>query len=181
MHFHKILPFLAAIALIPISCAQKGYSVKGNSVTVKLEIPDQARNDMAPQKVRLQVLGENIIRVSATPDGKFNDRKSLVVLPVKGKTPFQVSMDEGLVKVSTSALTATVDPATGKLMFADADGNILLDSGEGGRMAFSPIEVEGKKAFSTQVVFDSPADEAFYGLGQQQTGEFDHKGLNEDL
>ena len=30
-------------------------------------------------------------------------------------------------------------------------------------------------------MFDSPADEAFYGLGQQQTGEFDHKGLNEEL
>ena len=41
--------------------------------------------------------------------------------------------------------------------------------------------MEGKKAFSTRVVFDSPADEAFYGLGQQQTGEFDHKGLNEEL
>ena len=48
-------------------------------------------------------------------------------------------------------------------------------------MSFAPIEVEGKKAFSTRVVFDSPADEAFYGLGQQQTGEFDHKGLNEEL
>ena len=48
-------------------------------------------------------------------------------------------------------------------------------------MAFTPIEVEGKKAFSTQVVFDSPDDEAFYGLGQQQTGAFDHKGLNEEL
>ena len=188
MRFSKILLFAAALALLPLSCGKKEYAVKGNTVTVKLEIPGQAGNDEVrhgrpdrPSQIRLQVLGEKLIRVSATPDKKFNDRKSLVVLPQKADVPFQVSMEEGFVKVSTSAVTATVDPATGKLNFTDADGKTLLASGEGGRMTFEPIEVEGKKAFSTRVVFDSPEDEAFYGLGQQQTGEFDHKGLNEEL
>ena len=189
MRISKILLLAAAIAVLPPSCGKKEYSVKGNSVIVKLQIPGQAGNDGEgrhgridrPSQIRLQVLGEKIVRVSATPERKFNDRKSLVVLPRKGKTPFQVTCENGLVKVSTSAVTVTVDPATGKLNFTDADGKTLLDSGEGGRMTFAPIEVEGKKAFSTHVVFDSPDDEAFYGLGQQQTGEFDHKGLNEEL
>ncbi|MBR3387373.1 MAG: DUF5110 domain-containing protein [Bacteroidales bacterium] len=183
MRFRKII-FFAALALLPLSCGKKEYSVKGNTVTVKLETPGQAGNDgekKAPTKIRLQVLGEKLIRVSATPDKKFHDRKSLVVLPQQDGVPFQVLMDQGLVKVKTSTVTATVDPATGKLNFTDAEGNTLLASGEGGLMAFDPIEVEGKKAFSTRVVFDSPEDEAFYGLGQQQTGEFDHKGLNEEL
>ena len=166
MHFSKILLLATAVALLPLSCGPKDYSVKGNSVTVKLQAPAEG----GPAQVRLQVLGEKIIRVSATPDKKFNDRKSLVVLPVKEKTPFTVTAEGGLVKVATSAVTATVDPATGKLNFTDAAGKTLLASGAGGKMAFAPIEVEGKKAFSTQVVFDSPADEAFYGLGQQQTG-----------
>ena len=177
MRFPKILLLAATVAMLPLSCGPKDYSVKGNSVTVKLMSPEEGR----PAQIRLQVLGEKIIRVSATPDQKFNDRKSLVVLPMKDKTPFSVAMDGDLVKVSTSAVTVTVDPATGKLDFTDAAGKTLLASGEGGKMAFTPIEVEGKKAFSTQVVFDSPDDEAFYGLGQQQTGEFDHKGLNEEL
>ena len=188
MRFPKILLLATAVALVSLSCGPKEYSVKGNTVTVKLQAPvlrqaqEPAGELVEPAKqVRLQVLGEKIIRVSATPDKKFNDRKSLVVLPVKEKTPFTVTMEGGLVKVATSAVTATVDPATGKLAFTDAAGKTLLRSGEGGKMAFAPIEVEGKKAFSTQVVFDSPADEAFYGLGQQQTGEFDHKGLNEEL
>ena len=137
MRFNKIL-LLAAIALLSFSCAKKDYSVKGNAVTVKLrdsEISrlrpaDSARNDSCqPSQIRLQVLGEKIIRVSATPERKFKDRKSLVVLPRKGKTPFHVSEDGGLVKVSTSALTASVDPATGKLTFTDAYGKVLLASG----------------------------------------------------
>ena len=188
MRFSKILLLATAVALLPLSCGPKDYSVKGNTVTVKLQAPvlRQAQEPAGelvepPVQVRLQVLGEKLVRVSATPDKKFNDRKSLVVLPVKEKTPFTVTAEGGLVKVATSALAVTVDPATGKLDFTDAEGKTLLSSGEGGKMAFAPIEVEGKKAFSTQVVFDSPADEAFYGLGQQQTGEFDHKGLNEEL
>ena len=177
MRFPQILLLATSVALLSLSCGPKDYAVKGNTVTVKLQAPA----DGGAAQIRLQVLGEKIIRVSATPDKKFNDRNSLVVLPVTEKTPFSVMAEGGLVKVATAAVTATVDPATGKLCFTDAAGKTLLASGEGGQMAFTPIEVEGKKAYSTRVVFDSPADESFYGLGQQQTGEFDHKGLNEEL
>ena len=163
--------------LLALQGCQSDYKVKGDSVTVKLENVQPG----APSQVRLQVMGPKLIRVSATPDGAFHDRKSLVVLPVKEKTRFSVEMEEGVVKVSTGEVVARVDPKDGKLSFTDASGKQLLASGAGGRMSFTPIEVEGKKAFSTRVVFDSPADEAFYGLGQQQTGEFDHKGLNEEL
>jgi hypothetical protein len=191
MHISKILLFSAVFALLSLSCGKKEYSVKGNTVTVRLQAPAlrQAQEPALrqaqepggelvepPTRIRLQVLGEKLIRVSATPDKKFNDRKSLVVLPQKADVPFQVSMEEGLVKVSTSAVTATVDPATGKLDFTDADGKTLLASGEGGRMAFEPVEVEGKKAFSTRVVFDSPEDEAFYGLGQPADGRVRPQG-----
>ena len=163
--------------LLALQGCQSDYKVKGDTVTVKLENVQPG----APSQVRLQVIGPKLVRVSATPDGAFHDRKSLVVLPVKEKTPFSVEMEEGIVKVSTGEVVARVDPKDGKLSFTDASGKQLLASGAGGRVSFAPIEVEGKKAFSTQVVFDSPADEAFYGLGQQQTGEFDHKGLNEEL
>ncbi|MBR1489600.1 MAG: glycoside hydrolase family 31 protein [Bacteroidales bacterium] len=163
--------------LLALQGCQSGYKVKGDTVTVKLENVQPG----APSQVRLQVMGPKLVRVSATPDGTFHDRKSLVVLPVKEKTPFSVEMEEGVVKVSTGEVVARVDPKDGKLSFTDASGKQLLASGAGGQMSFTPIEVEGKKAFSTRVVFDSPADEAFYGLGQQQTGEFDHKGLNEEL
>ena len=173
----KITLILGLGLLLALQGCQSGYKVKGDTVTVKLENVQPG----APSQVRLQVMGPKLVRVSATQDGTFHDRKSLVVLPVKEKTRFSVEMEEGVVKVSTGEVVARVDPKDGKLSFTDASGKLLLASGAGGRMSFAPIEVEGKKAFSTQVVFDSPADEAFYGLGQQQTGEFDHKGLNEEL
>ena len=77
-----------------------------------------------------------------------------------------------------SALKVEVHLADGTLHFFRADGTPLaLD----GKSAFQPVEVEGKKAWSTTVSYASPEDEAFYGLGQHQAGEFDHKGRREEL
>ncbi len=177
MKIFRLLTGVAVSALMMAGCAPKDYSVKGNTVTVKVTSP----NGDTPSQVRLQVLGEKIIRVSATPDGAFHDRPSLVVLPQKGKVPFSVKADSGTVTVSTAALTAAVRISDGNLRFTGADGKTFTASGTAPGMHFTPIEVEGKRAYSTQVVFDSPEDEAFYGLGQQQTGEFNHKGLNEEL
>ena len=128
--------------------------------------------------VRLQVISPEMVRVSISPDGKFHDRKSLVVLPQPGCKDFKVSEEAGKVVLSTSALTVEVTKADGTLQFFKADGTPLaLD----GRSSFEPLEVEGKKAWSTTVSYASTDDEAFYGLGQQQAGEFNHKGLREEL
>ena len=128
--------------------------------------------------VRLQVVSPEIVRVSVSPDGHFSDRPSLVVLPQKNDSDYQLSKEDTKVVLSTSALTVEVSKADGTVNFFKADGTPLaLD----GRSAFEPIEVEGKKAWSTTVSYASTEDEAFYGLGQHQAGEFNHKGLREEL
>ena len=128
--------------------------------------------------VRLQVVSPEIVRVSVSPDGHFSDRPSLVVLPQKNASDYQLSKEDTKVVLSTSALTVEVSKADGAVNFFKADGTPLaLD----GRSAFEPIEVEGKKAWSTTVSYASTEDEAFYGLGQHQAGEFNHKGLREEL
>ena len=128
--------------------------------------------------VRLQVISPEIIRVTEAPDGVFNDRQSLAVVPQKACKDYRVSDAMGKVHLTTSKLAVDVYKASGQIDFYSADGTPLaLD----GRSAFTPVEVEGKKAWSTSVSFESTEDEAFYGLGQHQAGELDHKGLNEEL
>ena len=41
--------------------------------------------------------------------------------------------------------------------------------------------MEGKSGYTFRQIFESPADEAFYGLGQHQSDEFNYKGKNEEL
>jgi alpha-D-xyloside xylohydrolase len=159
----KLLPLLLLCA-----CTQ-GVKVQDHSVTVPC----------GDKTLRLEVLAPEIVQVSETPGRKFHDRASLAVVPQEAcQDPISVTEEGGKVSVKTSALKVEVDRASATLNFFKADGTPLaLD----GQAAFEPLEVEGKKAYSTTVSFASPADEAFYGLGQHQAGEFNHKGLREEL
>ena len=157
--FHAICGVLLTLALS--ACQKKDVTVK-----------------CADYTLRLQVISPEIIRVSASADGKFTDRRSLVVLPQTAKADFEVSDAMGKVHLTTEKLAVDIYKASGEINFYKADGTPLaLD----GRSAFEPIEVEGKKAWSTTVSYASTEDEAFYGLGQHQAGEFNHKGLREEL
>ena len=124
--------------------------------------------------VRLQVLSPEIVRVSVSPDGRFHDRNSLMVLPQRGGAEFTVDRTDSCVTVRTEALTVQVCKKDGSIAFYRADGTPLaLD----GHAAFD----RNGKAWSTTVSYASAESEAFYGLGQHQAGELDHKGLREEL
>ena len=74
-------------SLFLASCA--GSGVKQTSDGVVVTIPQQEQTDV--KQIRLQVKGEKLIRVSATPENKFSDRESLIIVPQESHTPFSVA------------------------------------------------------------------------------------------
>ncbi len=189
---HYPLALLAIASLTMASCGDNGVKQQGQQVTVKVQSGDA-------KLVRLEVVGEKIIRVSATAESKFADRPSLIVVPQQQATAYQMQVSNDTVSVSTSAITAHVLKSTGRVWFTDAEGNLLLSEQADGSKTFSPYQCEQTvwtaneqgpaekanpttyKGWSTRVVFDSPADEAFYGLGQHQADDWNYKGRNEEL
>lgn len=171
-----LLPaMLVASLLIVTSCSD--VKRDGSSVTVKLS----ATQPGGAAKVRLQVIGDKIIRVTAIPDGRFNDKGSLAVIPQTGCRDYSVVNSEETVTVSTSSISAVVDKAGGRVSFIGSDGKVILAEQAGGR-SFSPIEVDGTTGYTVTQRFDSPSpDEAIYGLGQHQSEEFNYKGKSEEL
>ena len=159
------------ILLFAIACGSAGRygATKGNTVTVPVK---------DGSVVRVQALGPGIMRVSTSPDGVFRERASLAVVPQKPFSGFKATRKGGTVSVSTEELTAVVSVADGSVSFYDAGGNLLTRSNPA---RLDPIEVEGKSGYSTTQSFSSTPDESFYGLGQHQSGEFDHKGRSEEL
>ena len=159
------------------ACANKVYEETGDSVIVKV----QQEVTGGPRMVRLQVMGDKLIRVSATADSKFADPQSLIVVPQEKQIPFAVMQNGDTITVSTEEVKASVLASTGEVWFADKDGKLILQENKGGGKKFTPIEVEGTKGYTICQVFESPEDEAFYGLGQHQADEFNYKGKNEEL
>ena len=146
--------------------------------------------------VRLQVVNERTVRVRATSEEKLPQKaNSLVVVPQEGKLPaFMIDETDSAVVLRTARLQTVVSKRTGAVSFADGQGLPLLREAKDGkrfwkyRVPGRDIGVDSAKVsehqrngLSWQMVFDSPADEAFYGLGQHQSEELNMKGRNEDL
>jgi len=151
------------------------------------------------ERFRFEVVSPSIVRVSEVPKGAFPQRKSLVVIPEKispcaalsrdDKSPschfersreisYTTALTDSSFTLTTEALRVVLDRRSASISFYRTDGTPLS---ENGRAAFTPNEVESKAAWSTTLRFPSPEDEAFYGLGQHQAGEFNHKGGDEEL
>ena len=161
-----------------VGCKSELYQKTNDGIIVTLKSDDTRRT----KNVRLQVVNDDIIRVSATPARQFSDKKSLVTVYEKGQAfGWDATEENGNVVLKTATTVATISLSTGEVVFSDIEGNTILAENKNGGRTFSDIEVEGKKAYTMQQVFESPADEAFFGLGQHQADEFNYKGKNEEL
>ena len=168
---------LIILAALPFCSCRKDFVQDENGITVKVRNAEEG----SPALVRLEARGERLIHVSATPEREFADRNSLVVLPGGSATEFSVDRRADTVTLSTSAIKANVLISTGEVWFTDIEGKMLLREQVGGGKSFTPIEADGTHGYSFRQVFESPDDEAFYGLGQHQADEFNYKGRNEEL
>ena len=95
---------LLLLAGLALNGCSWDYKQNEKGVTVKVQQPVEG----GPALVRLEVLGDKIIHVSATPEKKFADNESLVVLPQTQPADFAVSEKEGVLSVSTASVVANV-------------------------------------------------------------------------
>jgi alpha-D-xyloside xylohydrolase len=186
----RILILVSALLTTGMSMAAE-VQTSGNFVTIR---PDGGQAKV----IRLEVMNDNIIRVRATSDEALPEKPaSLMIVPqtAPAKGSYRVSDEGETVVVKARNVKAVVQKATGEISFFDAAGKALLREAKDGKK-FWPFTVperelgmktgysvpeEQKHGLTWQMKFDSPEDEAFYGLGQHQSEEFNMKGKNEDL
>ena len=182
----KQLYLLVALLFATLSATAADIQKKGSSVTIH---PDGGEAKV----IRLQVVNDNIIRVQATCEEALPQKaQSLMIVEQKAKPQFVVEEDTHTFSVKAKNVTATINKSNGNVTFFDAQGNTLLREHEAGK-TFTPHHVETREigsgtptqeqlnGWTWHMTFDSPEDEAFYGLGQHQSEELNMKGKNEDL
>ena len=182
---------LGSLLLSAISLQAADVQTLGNQVTIR---PDGGQAKV----IRLEVMNDYIIRVRATSKDALPDKPaSLMIVPqtAPAKGSYTVSEEGETVVVKARCVKAVVSKATGGVTFYDAEGKELLKEAKDGKQFWDftvperelgmktgyTVPEEQKHGLSWQMKFDSPDDEAFYGLGQHQSEEFNMKGKNEDL
>lgn len=169
------LMFVSLFAVFLFASCSNSYEKVEDGIIVRV----RDNTPTGAKKVHLEVVNDDIIHVRATPIDKFSQRKSLISVAESNKTSnWSVEEQEDAVLLKTNRLIANVSLSTGEINFSDIDGNPILNESA---KSFESMEADGKKAYTITQVFDSPEDEAFYGLGQHQSDEFNYKGKNETL
>jgi alpha-D-xyloside xylohydrolase len=118
--------------------------------------------------MKLRVVNEKVVQVIASPQNVIKNTPNLSEaenLPVY--TSFKVSDDSNDVILETNQVTARVSKNSPRIRFFNHLGKLILAESENGRLIkgnFQPLD----SAYTVQQTFDSPDDEAIYGLGQYQ-------------
>ena len=177
---------LGSLLLSAISLQAADVQTLGNQVTIR---PDGGQAKV----IRLEVMNDYIIRVRATSKDALPEKPaSLMIVPqtAPAKGSYTVSEEGETVVVKARCVKAVVSKATGGVTFYDAEGKELLKEAKDGKQFWDftvperelglktgyTVPEEQKHGLSWQMKFDSPDDEAFYGLGQHQSEEFNMKG-----
>lgn len=187
----KSLFVTAALILGAMGVQAAGFVQKGNYLTVQLK----QHQNYGPSQIRLQVVSDRIIRVQATAEQSFRSKQSLIIVPQNSKAKYKVEEQGDDLIITTAAMRAVLNEATGQITFYDLKDQVLLKEVAQGGKTFKPFTVPDreigvdiakvpeaqKHGWSWRALFDSPDNEAFYGLGQHQSEELNMKGKNEDL
>ena len=187
----KTLFVTTALILGTMDVQAADFVQNGNYLTVQLK----QHQNYGPSQIRLQVVGDRIIRVQATAEQSFRSKQSLIIVPQNSKAQYKVEEQGDDLIITTAAMRAVLNEATGQITFYDLKGQVLLNEVAQGGKTFKPFTVPDreigvdiakvpeaqKHGWSWRALFDSPDNEAFYGLGQHQSEELNMKGKNEDL
>ena len=184
------LKLIVSALFVSVAALAGDVQTSGNNVTIR---PDGGEAKV----IKLEVMNDNIIRVRATSKDALPEKPASLMIVPQTMVAKNVSIDKDNEKVTVKAknVTAVVQMATGQVTFFDANGKELLKEAKDGKKFWDftvperelgmktgyTVPEEQKHGLSWQMKFDSPEDEAFYGLGQHQSEEFNMKGKNEDL
>ena len=158
-------PLVCPSATTPASAS---YAVDASGVTFTLN----------PGRLRLQVCKEDIIRVEYTTAAAFSTKASLSVNKTWAPTSFCVAEAAGVVTITTARMKAKVDTATGTVSYTDLSDKVVLSEDS---KTLTAATVEGVSTNRVQTVFNSPADEGLFGLGQHQDSVVNRKGKNQHI
>ena len=118
----------------------------------------------------------SVVRVVKYPENDSLSKSSLSVIKTPEKTKLNISQNDKFLTLKTKILNVNIDLSTGKVMFSDIRNTNLLKEKDNG-VSFTNFNDAGNKTYTVFQAFTLENDEAIYGLGQQQQGKMNQRGV----
>ncbi|HEY8689962.1 MAG TPA: TIM-barrel domain-containing protein [Chitinophagaceae bacterium] len=126
--------------------------------------------------IRLQVINNYIIRVTASSTSQLPDVTSLISVVNTLNSTWNALKNKNTVLLKTAAVTASVDLSTGAISFFDKTGKPIISEKQKNGRKIIPAIFEGQRSYAISQTFQASADDSYYGLGQHQSDQFNYKG-----
>ena len=120
-------------------------------------------------------MANNAVRVQFCK-GEKPDLTEFVFVEDYTVPKFEVSETGKNIRVSLDGIALELDKKTASLRYFDASGKLILSEKAGSRV-MKADSLLGEPCCFVEQTFDSPADEAIFGLGQFQDGNYNLKGI----
>ncbi len=152
----------------PLPPASDAYAVDADGVTFTL----------SPGRMRLDVCQSDVIRVRYTGADTLPEKTSLSVVDACRPVTFCVEEAEATVTLTTARIRVKIATDTGVVTYTDLEDSVVLAEA---RKSVTPATVEGTSTNRIETVFESPASEALFGLGQHQGNVMNRKRTNQRI
>ena len=162
---------LPAVGSTALKLSVKNYKTDANGVTFTL----------SQGVMRVGVCQEDIIRIQYSPASSLPAKTSLVVNKAWGKPSFKVAEDAGTVTLATSRIKVKVNRTTGAITYTDLKDHVILAEDSENSKSVTAAVVSGVSTNRIEDLFQSPTDEALYGLGQHQNNLLNLKGARQRI
>ncbi|WP_242692243.1 glycoside hydrolase family 31 protein [Aridibaculum aurantiacum] len=126
--------------------------------------------------VRLQVINNSIIRVTASPAKEMPQVQSLVTIyPTTQTSGFTITNTANEVRLATPFITAVASLQTGAVAFFDKAGKQIIAERAAAKQLL-PVTFEGQRSYNIIQTFETKPGDAIYGLGQHQDDVYNYMG-----
>ena len=128
---------------------------------------------LSPGRMRVSVCKDDIIRVQYTSASSIPSKTSLSVNASWGTPSFCVTEAAGVLTITTARMKVKVTESSGLVSYTDLADNALTSEYS---KSLTAATVEGVATNTVAAAFNSPSNEALFGLGQQQDSVLNRKG-----
>ncbi len=171
------------ILLTLLLCITGTYSARASVKSFKKD-PNGITFTLDKGLMKIIICSNDIIEVKYTIFDAFEQKTSLVVNNNWiNKAAFQVIENKNNIIITTARLKLLISKATNAITYEDMSGNIITSEDNAENKTMQAATIAGINTYSVSSQFNSPANEALYGLGchPEDSLSINYKGRNQQL
>jgi alpha-D-xyloside xylohydrolase len=182
----RMLVFALLLPAIGSASAQMpGQSAPGLGAIAAEQTGQGIRASVGSEVVEVTVCADSVVHVVGRPDGAATaDRPRPWMLDAQQScagAPFSFLRTADAVHVKTAKLDVAFSLKRGNVTFSTAGGESLLNEGSSIPRTYEPVDLNDDRTFRVKDRFNPSMTEAYYGMGQHQSGVFNYRGGTVEL